>query len=100
MPEGAVQKGSSRLSVGLGYVEAILKQREPIVLNQIVVAPELCEIIAAFVRGFPWRHQKRPWRGGQGLSPDGVVGSWGALHPAPNPSTRLSRECSCLELLL
>ena len=28
----------------------IVEQREPIVLNQIVVAPELCDIVAAFVR--------------------------------------------------
>ena len=28
----------------------IVEQREPIVLNQIVVTPELCEIVAAFVR--------------------------------------------------
>jgi hypothetical protein len=50
MPKGRGPEYSSRFSVGLGYVEAILKQREPIVLNQIVVAPKLCEIIAAFVR--------------------------------------------------
>jgi hypothetical protein len=50
MPEDAVQKGGSRLSVGPGYVEAILKQREPIVLNQIVVALELREMVAAFIR--------------------------------------------------
>jgi hypothetical protein len=46
----AVQKAWSWLSVGLRHVEPIIMQREPIVLNQIVVAPELCEIVAAFVR--------------------------------------------------
>ena len=40
----------SRLCVGLRYVKPIVEQREPIVLNQIVVAPELGEIVAAFVR--------------------------------------------------
>jgi hypothetical protein len=39
----------SRLCVALRYVKQIVEQREPIVLNQIVVAPELCEIVAAFV---------------------------------------------------
>src|SRR5205085_4383660 len=39
----------SRLCVALRYVKPIVEQRQPIVLNQIVVAPELCEIVAAFV---------------------------------------------------
>jgi hypothetical protein len=56
MPKGRGPEYSSRFSVGLGYVEAILKQREPIVLNQIVVAPKLREIIAAFVRASAEQH--------------------------------------------
>src|SRR5262249_45192998 len=56
MPKGRGPEYSSRFSVGLGYVEAILKQREPIVLNQIVVAPKLREIIAAFVRTSAEQH--------------------------------------------
>jgi hypothetical protein len=40
----------SRLCVRLRYVKPIVEEREPIVLNQIVVAPELSQIVAPIVQ--------------------------------------------------
>src|SRR4029077_6696149 len=40
----------SRLCARLRYVKPIVEQREPIVPNHIVVAPEFGEIVAAFIR--------------------------------------------------